>query len=246
MRTETGLNPIDSPRPALLFVHGAWHGAWCWDTLRSVLSARGWSTHAVDLPSASGTKPGPGLEVDAQAVRHALQAIDGSVAVVAHSYGGMPVTQAAADDPDVVHLVYLAAFMLDAGQSVLAAVGGHVPPWWDVRDGTVTVRQPHQVFFADVPARDADNATSRLRKHSLRAFTDELTTASWKSIPTTYIVCEQDQAIPPAAQVAMSASATAVLRLPGGHSPYLSRPSELATVVTTTIQARNRPQASQD
>src|SRR5689334_22426352 len=74
-------------RPTLLFVHGAWHGSWCWDLLRRILEERGWTTAAVDLPTVHAPdKARLGMTADADAVRTAIEAFTGEVVVVAHSY----------------------------------------------------------------------------------------------------------------------------------------------------------------
>lgn len=235
------MNPPRRSRPLILFVHGAWHGSWCWDGVREQLRADGWTTRVLELPSVVRSDERSGLHDDARVVQQTIDDIDQPVVVVAHSYGGMPATQGVAESPNVVHIVYLAAFMLDVGQSVLDAVGGHVPPWWDVDEGTVTPRQPHEVFFNDVPLDVAERAAARLRPHSLDAFTEQLSAAAWRSTPTTYVVCEQDRAIPVAAQDSMSRSASSVVRISSGHSPYLSREAELAQLIAEVSGAEQHP-----
>lgn len=224
------------PRPTLLFVHGAWHGSWCWDPLVALLGQQGWTTRSVDLPSVASGGRRCGLHDDAQVVRDAINDIGRPVVVIAHSYGGMPVTEGAAGNPLVSHIIYLAAFMLDEGRSVLDAVGGHLPPWWDVHDDVVTAQQPRTVFYNDLPEREAEQAAARLRPHSLAAFTDDLAAAAWKTTPTTYVVCDCDQAIPPAAQIAMSAAATSVQHLRSGHSSYLSHRGDVAAIIRAAAQ----------
>src|SRR3974390_639444 len=108
----------------VLLVHGAWHGAWCWEPVLPLLAERGVRAEAVDLPG-RGAAPGPlgDLRLDVERVRTALDALaataDG-VVLVGHSYGGAVVTEAGAHDA-VEHLVYLAAFALDAGESCVSA-----------------------------------------------------------------------------------------------------------------------------
>src|SRR5690606_16972926 len=102
--------------PTLLFVHGAWHGAWCWEPAASRLPEQGWRVQTVDLPTVHApNKAELGMFDDAEAVSEAIEAIDGPVVVVAHSYGGVPTTQGA-DLPNVQHVVYVAAFALSEGQ----------------------------------------------------------------------------------------------------------------------------------
>jgi pimeloyl-ACP methyl ester carboxylesterase len=119
----------------LLLVHGAWHGAWAWRPLLDHLD--GLDVRTVDLPS-SGADPATlgDLRADAEVVRAALAGTDGPVVVVGHSYGGAVVSEAATADSGAAHLVYLCAFQLDAGESLLAAVGGQAPPWWRCTTGT--------------------------------------------------------------------------------------------------------------
>jgi pimeloyl-ACP methyl ester carboxylesterase len=113
------------------------------------------------------------MAADADAVRAAIDAIDGDVVVVAHSYGGVQATQGA-DAGSVAHIVYISAFVLDVGESLFAAVGGVQPDWWDVKDGLAmagTDAHPARgLFYADVPAAEADAAVARLTTQSVRAF----------------------------------------------------------------------------
>ncbi len=223
------------PAPALLLVHGAWHGSWCWEPLRAHLT--GWRVETVALPSTGG--PGRGVQDDAEVVRAAVKAIDGPVVVVAHSYGGIPATEAAGL-PNVEHLVHVAAFQLDVGDSLLGTIGGTPPPWWQVADGVVHALTPETVFFNDVDAATTADAVGRLQPQSLAFATDRLTNAAWRTVDSTYVICEDDNAIPVFAQEAMARRATRTERLRSGHSPFLSRPAELAAIVTRTATAPPR------
>lgn len=224
-----------SERPALLLVHGAWHGSWCWEPLRTLLTDNGWRVDTVDLPSVGS--PHHGMHDDAHVIR---QAISGPTVIVAHSYGGIPATQAAAGRPNVEHLVYVAAFQVDVGDSLLGTVGGTPPPWWQVDDGVIHAQAPETVFFNDV----AEPPTDRLRPQSYRAFTDQLTAAAWHDTDSTYVICEKDNAIPPFAQEAMARRATATERLDAGHSPFLSCPQDLAAIVERASLPRRSSPAS--
>jgi pimeloyl-ACP methyl ester carboxylesterase len=219
----------------LLLVHGAWHGAWCWERLTPVLEAYGWNVSTVDLPSAS-TDPSTnaGMYDDAAAIRERLERIDGPVVVVAHSYGGMPATEAAATATNVVRLIYLAAFQPDAGESVVSIVRsagvelptgsvGSLPPLED----------PIPSMYGTTDGDTATRAAERLVPQTVRSFNETLTQAAWHSIPSAHIVCEQDQAIPRDPHEAMAARADAVHRLASDHSPFMSMPTELASLITT-------------
>ena len=96
--------------PGAVFVHGLWHGAWCWDDVRAALDERGIESAAVELPLT-------GLAADVRATRDALDAFGRPAVLVGHSYGGAVVT-AAGTHPSVRELVYVAAYQLDEGESV--------------------------------------------------------------------------------------------------------------------------------
>lgn len=222
------------PDVTFLLVHGAWHGPWAWDQIVAELKGAGQAAVTVDLPS-SGAQAGAlgDLAADVAAVTEALDAIEGPKVLVAHSYGGIPITQAAAGREDVRHLVYVCAFMLDVGESLLGALDGAVPDWIElVADGAASrVTRPREVFYADVEDQLARASEDRLGLQSIPSFADPLTAAAWGGIPSTYVVCEQDQAIPLPAQEAMSARAGTVHRMPTSHSPFLSRPDDLAAIL---------------
>jgi pimeloyl-ACP methyl ester carboxylesterase len=91
--------------------------------------------------------------------------------------------------------------------------------------------RPTDVFYNDVEPRVAAWAQNRLLPTTFAAFTEPLTAAAWRNIPSTYITCERDQALPLHAQEAMAQRAESVQRLSAGHSPMLSRPSELAEII---------------
>ncbi len=218
-------------RLPVLLVHGAWHGAWAWDDLLPHLRELGHEVTVVDLPSGGGNGD---LLADVKVVRAALDAIDGPTVVVGHSYGGIPITGATAGRTDVAHLVYVCAFQLDVGESLLGALAGEVPPWIaiDAERGTSSVPEPLPVFFADVDPDRAAACAGRLKTQTLSSFGDPLSVAGWRDIASTYVACTEDQAIPYPAQQAMSQRATTVHTLHSSHSPFLSQPTQLAEIIS--------------
>lgn len=192
-------------------------------------------THTVELLS-HGDDTGAlgGLHDDAMVVRGAVAELPDGLVVLGHSYGGAVIGEAVADAPNVSHLVYLAAFMLDAGESLLGAAGGSPQPWWEsTPDGLAwRPRSPEGVFYNDCSPADAASAVSRLQPQSASSFTEAVEGAAWRDLPSTYVVCERDQAIPPLAQEAMAKRATDTVRLDSDHSPFLSQPGELVALLT--------------
>src|SRR5436190_15656651 len=106
----------------VVLVHGAWHGAWCWDRVVAGLHDRDVDVLALDLPGhGASAEPLGDLYGDAAAVHAALDTLDGPAVVCGHSYGGAVMSLGAAH-PAVRHLVYLAALMLDVGETCAASV----------------------------------------------------------------------------------------------------------------------------
>jgi pimeloyl-ACP methyl ester carboxylesterase len=221
-----------STRPELLLVHGAWHGPGAWDTLLPELSGE---VRTVRLPSSGPDPTALGdFADDVRAVRDAVAAGgDRPTVVVAHSYGGLPTTEAVCGMPNVVGVIYLAAFVVDGGHAVADLFAGGPPPWWDLHadQGYVDVRDPEAVFYGDVSAELATASSARLVHQSLSALGATLADAAWRHVPTTYIVCDKDAAIPPALQEVMARNAVRVHHLPSSHSPFLSIPGALAALI---------------
>lgn len=225
---------IDIPRPVLLLVHGAWHGPWCWEDLIPILSGQGWRVHTVDLPSglefgSPPPSPVPGLYDDAAAIVAKLIEIAEPAVVVAHSYGGAPVTEAAAQVDTVVHLIYLAAFQLDVGESVRISMGAD--PALPIPDTGYSPSLHGADLYSDVNRDVAERATQRLRLQSDPSRAQPVRQAGWRTVESSYIVCDNDAAIPPRRQHQFAAHADAIYHLPTGHSPFYSAPHQLGDLL---------------
>ncbi len=223
--------------PALVLVHGAWHGPWCWDLVIEQLS--GVNIRTIALPS-SGHDPSKlgDLYNDAEIVRSVVADVEGPVVVCAHSYGGAPVTEALVGMGKVRHLVYLCAWQGNVGDSLLGARHGIPPPWWEMHEaeGYIDPLRPREIFYGDVDPATAKAAIARLGHQSLAAVSQPLTQASWRDISSTYVICEKDCAIPPATQEQMARRAHRVERLGTSHSPFLSRPSLVADILRNELR----------
>ncbi len=190
-----------------------------------------WEVDLVDLPSSKLDMLGD-LASDVAAVRAELTRDDGPVAVVAHSYAGIPVSEAVSGVPGVVHAVCLAAFLPSPGDSLLSMVGTD-PSWWtrDTAAGTINVADPAQRFYADVAPDLVSAAVDHLRPQSARSFEGRVHGPGLAREAMTYTVCDADQAIPPVAQQAMGQSCATVVHLDTGHSPMLADPAAVAAVL---------------
>jgi pimeloyl-ACP methyl ester carboxylesterase len=217
-----------------VLVHGAWHGSWAWDLITERLRHAGHDVIAVDLPS-SGPDPTTlgDFDDDVAVVRAALDALRTSPIVVGHSYGGQVISAATARRADIARLVYICAFMLDVGESTTSALADQPAEWVEpLADGVaVRVTDPVAVFYGDVEPDLAQRCARRLHPQSVAAATATLPAAGWHDIPSRYVICEQDQAIPVSVQETMSRHADDVVRLDASHSPFLSRPDELIALL---------------
>src|SRR5205807_2543099 len=197
----------------------------------------------VDLPS-TGSDPARlgDMHDDAQVVRKAVEDIEGSAVVCAHSYGGIPVSDGLAGVDNVRDLIYRCAFQPDVGESLPIADPGRAPPWCDVhhQEGYVDVRGPEHVFYNDCPPDVAAWASARLTHQSLASWRQPPRAAAWHGIRSTYVVCTKDAAIPLSLQERMATRAGARLSLEASHSPFLSQPARVANLLRGVLEQASR------
>jgi hypothetical protein len=152
-----------------------------------------------------------------------------------HSSAGIVISEVA-DHPSIAHTVYLAAFWLPRGKSLIDMLGAGPPPdWWSVRDdGAAQVSDDIEVvreaLCADADPQLAEAGIRRLVLQAVASFTTP-SAAPDRTHPTTYIILENDGAVPPAAQEQMAAAADHIERLPSSHQPMISMPDRLAQVL---------------
>ena len=101
----------------------------------------------------------------------------------------------------------------------------------ELQPTSIRATTPEAVFYNGVDPELAAQAVARLGLQSTSSVTQPLSRAAWRELPSTYVVCTQDQAIPVPAQQAMSGHAGTVLHLDTGHSPFLAAPAELAELL---------------
>jgi pimeloyl-ACP methyl ester carboxylesterase len=207
-----------------VLVHGAWHGAWCWDGVVAELKYRGIASTAVELPLT-------GLAADVATARIAIEAAAPGSVVIGHSYGGSVISLAAAGVPGIARLIYLAAFLAEADADTLAMITPELGQAIRAEDdGSITVdpASAAEVFYGDAEPDVVAEMVSRLRPLTLDLAAPPGVEVAWKSVPATYVVCSSDRAIQVDAQRQMARRAETVLEWPTDHSPFLTRPAAVA------------------
>jgi len=230
--------------PFVVLIHGAFHGAWCWAALQADLDRRSIASLAPDLPGhGASLEPLGDLHGDARSVRALLDRLGVPVVLVTHSYGGAVATEAAAGHPDVSHIVYVSAFVPDQGEAVLGLAqtlptAEYALPAAMVMGETSCTIDPSRaraVFYGECTQQVASAAAARLDAQSLATFSQPANVAAWRSIPSTYVRCLRDQAIPLAHQDVMSNRCKEIITIDTDHSPFISRTGELADIVERIV-----------
>ncbi|MEY4173669.1 MAG: hypothetical protein RI900_834 [Actinomycetota bacterium] len=230
------------PPPAtVVLVHGAWHGAWCWAALQAALDERGIPSLAVDLPGhGASTQPLGDLHGDARHVGDVLDRLGGNVVLVGHSYGGAVITQAAAERTDVAHLVYLAAFVPEPGESVVGMLRA-MPEAGTLLDAAVrpgpdgsTVLDPlgaAQALYGDCTPGAISAALDRLSPQPIATVMQPATGSPIGRVPSTYVQCLRDRAVDPSHQAIMAQRCDRSITFDCDHSPFLSRTDDTANLL---------------
>ena len=231
----------------VVLVHGAWHGAWCFDRVMPLLADAGVPALAVDLPG-HGDDPGPvsDLHGDAARVRAILDTIDGDVVLLGHSYGGAVITEAGVH-PTVTHLVYLCALALDDGESCAAAAVTETSDlsnegrpsladgWVTHPDGTTTLT-PEGVaacLYSDCDPETVAWALAHLEPQPMANLGQVPQAIAWRTRPSTFVVGAEDKTIHPELQRVLARRCTESFEWATGHSPFASQP----TIVSALLQS---------
>ena len=220
-------------------VHGSWHGAWCWAKLVPELESLGHRAVVMDLPIED---PEAGLTRYAEVVADALRGVGDDVVLVGHSFGGSTIPLVARHRP-VARLVFLCALVPRPGKRAadryaddpvfVEGFRGNTmtrddgASYWPDADAAV------RCFYHDCASTDAAWAASRLRAQSQAPSLEAWPVDALPDRPRSSIVCREERCIDPAWSRTMSLELLGVqpIELDGGHSPFLSRPGELADVL---------------
>lgn len=224
--------------PNIVLVHGAFADGSSWSGVIPQLQAKGYNVIAPQFPMTS-------LQADVGRLRNVLVTLSGSTLVVGHSYGGEVMTALGTDAPNVVGLVYVAAFALDEGETI-GGVGANYPAppatahlrvdaqglAWLPKDDFVT-------FFApDVDLAQANVMYAVQQPLSVSVFTEKMGIPAWKSLPTWYSVSSNDQVIAPDEErfFAERMGATTIEIL-SSHVAMVSHPNEITQLIEQAAQS---------
>jgi pimeloyl-ACP methyl ester carboxylesterase len=225
----------------VVLVHGGFVDGSGWRRVYDLLTQDGYHVAVVQNPTLS-------LAADAVAARLIIDAQDGPVILVGHSYGGAVITEAGTD-PNVAALVYISGFMPDQGESVNTLLTGFPadapkPPILPPVDGFLFLDRDkfHDSFAGDVPAEEAAFMADSQVPWGVDALGGTITEPAWRAKPSWYLLTTGDKMIPPVGQRFMSGRAGAtVTEVAASHSVYVSQPAAVAAVIkqaATTVAAR--------
>ncbi|MCT1549429.1 alpha/beta hydrolase [Brevibacterium casei] len=227
-----------SDKPSVVLVHGFWGGAAHWADVIVELSKRGYTDlHAVENPLTS-------LADDAERTRKMVAQIDGPVILVGHSYGGAVITEMG-DQPNVLGLVYIAAFAPDAGESP-GGITQEMPPEAAPNlepdsDGYLWVKQDkfHESFCQDLGDEQALVMAVTQKAPLGSTFEDPVTDPAWKAKPTWYQVSTQDRMIAPdnERRMAERMQPQKTIELDASHASLASQPKAVADLIDEAAAA---------
>jgi len=228
-------------RPNIVLVHGAWADGSSWSAVIQRLQADGFTVTAPQFPMAA-------LADDVARLRQVLHRQSGPTIVVGHSYGGQIMTALGTDTPNVVALVYIAAFGLDEGESIGALLNQGPPSpalaHLDIDEqGFAWLPEDDFVnhFAADVDPTQAKVMYAVQQPLAGSALAEVMGAPAWKSLPAWYLVAEGDQAIPPDAErlfaQRMQATTTEVST---NHVAMVSHPDDVVTIIESAAATTAR------
>lgn len=230
----------DEDKPTIVLVHGSWADASGWTGVIKELQRKGYPVIAPANPLRS-------LSGDSAYIASVLASIEGPIVLVGHSYGGAIISNAAAGNPNVKALVYVAGFAVADGESLLGllenfpgsqALGAlrTVPyPLPDGSEGVDTYLM--QDMFGDVFVQDATPQTAAAlaatqRPAAFAAFEEPSGPAAWETIPAWFLIPQQDRVIPPDAQRFMAERAGAnTVEVKGSHAIMVSKPHKVFEII---------------
>ena len=220
-----------APAKNIVLVHGAFADGSGWKAVYDILTKKGYHVSMVQNPLTS-------LAADVAATNSVIDAQDGPVILVGHSWGGTVITQAGVN-PKVAALVYVAAFLPDAGENTAkwvsaapqAPEAGFTAP---DKFGFVYFEPAkfHSGFSGDLTKAQSDFMRDSQAPIIGQCFAEPVSEAAWKTKPSYGIVATEDKAINPGTEREMYKRANAkVTEIKGSHVVFISQPEAVAKVI---------------
>jgi pimeloyl-ACP methyl ester carboxylesterase len=216
---------------SVVLVHGAFVDGSGWRAVHDLLTRDGYRVAVVQNPTVS-------LRGDAAATRLIIDAQDGPVVLVGHSYGGAVITEAGTHHK-VTALVYIAAVAPDKGESAStllaeATPGAATSPILPPTSGFLFQDRAKfpESFGADLPATEAAFMADSQTPYGVDAHAGPVTEPAWRSKPSWYLIATEDHMIPPVTQRAMAQRAgSATVEVAASHAVYMSQPAAVAGLI---------------
>ncbi|EEU35172.1 uncharacterized protein NECHADRAFT_97604 [Fusarium vanettenii 77-13-4] len=243
---------VTSQTNAILMITGAWHVPKHYHKLTEQLEAKGLRTICEQLPTNNNAiPPNTTADDDVNFIKDivARESAGGTqLTVIGHSWGGMIASAALADlavttgsgKGGVTDIIFMCASVPQENNSLAGLFGGQLPPYLtSISNGTIIWTDPIGHLYNDLPQEEAQWAEKLMvaHGHKVQYTPIDCNKVAWRVIPLTYIVCENDQALPGFVQDMMIAKAeeqgvsVRQYRLQASHSPFLSMPDKVSEIV---------------
>ena len=225
---------MSNPRKdvSVVLVHAAWADGSSWNKVTEELQRHGFQVVAAQIPLSS-------FSDDVAALRKVLVRQEGPVVLAGHSYGGAVITAAAASNPNVKALVYIAAIVPDEGETV-GDVFHRVPP----HPSAPKLRPDVDGFlwlnvdaFRTAVAPDASSSETALmaatqKPIALQCLSEPMTEPAWKEKPAWFLIAEKDRMVSPETQrFTAERMKSKLVFLPVDHTPLASKPAAVAELI---------------
>jgi pimeloyl-ACP methyl ester carboxylesterase len=229
--------PTAAAKPTIVLVHGAFADASGWDAVIRILQAKGYEVSAVQNPLTS-------YAADIETTKRLIDAQTGPTVVVAHSYGGAVMTAAAAGNPNVKSLVYLAAFANDVDEPLGALLEKYpskaVPALQPDAAGLLSIDRAkfHEIFAQDLPLAQAKVMAVTQKPLANSAFGATTKVAAWRTIPSWFVVAQNDNVINPDLERFYAKRMGAkTIEIKSSHVVFMSHAKEVVTVIESAARA---------
>jgi pimeloyl-ACP methyl ester carboxylesterase len=236
---STGIKGMGTNTTNIVLVHGAWGDGSAWSQVIPILEKAGHRVIAVQLPLHS-------LADDIATVKRAIDLLAGPTILVGHSYGGMVITNAAYNNPNVKGLVYVAAFAPQQGQSLGDFVDAKKLPkdFLIIDKGGFAYLNPKlfpQSFAQDVNPAQAEIMAVVQKPINISILAEKSGPPAWKQLPTWYQISENDHMIPPAVEQMFAKQMNATtISLPSSHASLVSHPNEIAQLILNATKGTSK------